>query len=362
MWIKREQLVPDNVLLTEILASSGNTIIPGKTVLTEEHIKIINYFLIEKVNVSEELATGRQFIPKKIEKTKEEPLKQAREEKPQSFQDKYQRAVDQYKEMFISWQSGLAIDIAKVREIFLPLLEKMEEVEKELYTLGTWSTKEDYLYHHAVSVGLLSAFIAKKLNYTKGDQIQLGLAGLLSDSGMAKLNPSIFSANRSLYMREQEDIFHHPTYSYRLVESISTLTKEAKLAILQHHERNDESGYPFKLGRDKIHPYAHIIAISDIYHAMTSSRVYQEEVSPFIVLEEILKKKEIKLNKDITKVFIKSILPLKVNKQVLLSNGKKGVIALIEPKNPLRPIVKLAEDEFIALERNPKIHIEKIIK
>lgn len=361
MWIKREQLVIDNVLLTAIVATSGNTIIPGNTVLNEEHIKIINYFLIDRINVSEELASGKQFIPKGLEKTKAVTPRQEEEVELLPFYEKYQRVVHQYKEMFIGWQSGLAIDMAKVRRIFLPLLEEMEEAEKDLYALHTWSTKEDYLYHHAVSVGLLAAFTAKKLDYDKGNQIQLGLAGLLSDSGMAKLNPSIFLANRSLYMREQEDIFHHPGYSYRLVESIPTLSREAKLAILQHHERNNESGYPFKLGKDKIHPYAHIIAISDIYHAMTSSRIYQEEVSPFLVLEKIFKKRNIKLNNRITDTFIKSILPLRINTEVLLSNGKKGIVAHLEAENPLRPVIKLADKEFFQLKDYPNLHIEKII-
>lgn len=362
MWVKPDQLVVNNILLSDVVAKSGQVIIPEKTVLTKKHIQVIKNFLIEDVNVSSELDDGREYIPLRVEKEEEKKPLQSEKQADLSFQEHYQYVVKKYGEMFIQWQSGLAIDMPLVREIFIPLFEKIQEVEEQLYLLGQWSTKEDYIYHHSVSVGLLAGFLAKKLNYQKGEQIQLALAGLLSDSGMAKLDPRIFSAERPLLHQERQDLYRHPTYSYRFVEDIPTLTNEAKLAILQHHERNDQSGYPFKLGRGKIHPYAHIIALCDSYHAMTCERVFKKESPPFIVLEEIIKQKGIKFNEKITEVFVQEILPIKVNTIVHLSNGKIGKVAYINPENPVKPIVKLKGGEFLVLERYPKVHIVQVEK
>lgn len=364
MLVKTSKLVPKAVLLEDIVAKSGRTIIPENTILTKKHIKILQYFLIDEVNVSTELADGKRFIPKERETllTPTSPSTSIEGELFQeSFHEHYQRVVEKYQEMFKQWQSGFPIDIATVREIFLPLLDRLDEVEDELYLLNQLSIEENYIYHHAVSVGLLAAQVAKAMEYDKGEQIQVGLAGLLSDSGMSKINPTIFSAKRALMYQERRDVEQHPTYSYRLIEEIPTLTKEAKLGILQHHERNDRSGYPLGIGRDKIHPYAQIIAICDVYHAMTCERFYQKKSSPFVVLEEILNFKYTKFDEGIVSNFVRGIFPLQVHSTVQLTNGKVGQIVFLDPEKPTRPIVKLANEDFFILEQYPEIYIEKIL-
>ena len=123
------------------------------------------------------------------------------------------------------------------------------------------------------------------------DWFQIGLAGVLADSGMSRLNPNWLIKGTELTIQEFKEMKKHPTYSYQLVENITALTKAAKLAILQHHERLDGSGYPLGVKADKIHPYAKIIAIVDTYHAMTSERAYKPKKSPFKVMEEMLRVK-----------------------------------------------------------------------
>lgn len=363
MWVKVTQLVPNNVLLSDVIAKSGRPIIPANTVLTETHIKVLENFSIEQVQVSPQLSDGKQFMPKEeLEKVVQTIPSKTENVSELSFIEHYEVVVSNYKEIFQQVQSGLALDMPKVRAFFIPLLNRIDEIKDELYELHKRSTIEDYIYHHAVAVGLLSAYIAKQLQVNTGEQIQIGLAGLLSDIGMAKLNPAILSSNRPLMFQEQEDIEQHPTYSYRLVEQISTLTTQAKLAILQHHERNDRSGYPLGLSKDKIHPYAHIIAVSDTFHAMTCEKIYRGRQSIFIAFEEIVKHKATKFDEKIVDVFLKAISPLQLNTIVQLSNGKVGKVTFIHPDQPVRPIIQIGENEFFILERHPDVYIKKIIK
>ena len=69
-----------------------------------------------------------------------------------------------------------------------------------------------------------------------------------------------------------------------MVQHVSLLKEGAKVAIIQHHERLDGSGYPFGLTNNKIHTVAKIIGVADTYHAMTSERLYRKKQSPFKVL------------------------------------------------------------------------------
>ncbi|MDH4035369.1 MAG: hypothetical protein OEV80_16370, partial [candidate division Zixibacteria bacterium] len=65
------------------------------------------------------------------------------------------------------------------------------------------------------------------------------------------------------------------------------LPHEAHYPILQHHEREDGSGYPHHLTADEIHPYSKIVAIADVFDAMTTQRVYRNAVETFHALKEM---------------------------------------------------------------------------
>ena len=102
---------------------------------------------------------------------------------------------------------------------------------------------------------------------------------------MAKVQSSIIQKRAALTHNEFKEIKNHINYSYQMVQHIPSLKEGAKVAIFQHHERLDGSGYPMGIKSNKIHPIAQIIAVADTYHAMTSERMYRKKQSPFRVLE-----------------------------------------------------------------------------
>lgn len=367
MWVKTSQVVPNCVLLTDVTGKTGQPIIPEKTILTEKHLKVLHIFLIEWVNVSKELATGKSFIPKSGPVTEEQEQEQAESRlesddfTKRSFIDHYKHVVSEYEKMFHQWQNGFPIDMPYVREILIPLFDRLKEINSDVYLLHHYATKENYFYHHSVSMALLATYLAGKMGYTYGEQMQIGLAAFLSDSGMSKMNPSTIHSDRKLTHVERSEIRRHPIYSYRLVEDIQTMTHPAKLAVLQHHERNDRSGYPLKLSKEKIHTYAQIIAVCDTYHAMTSERIYQKRQSPFKVIEELQSKRFTQLDPSIVNVFINGLTNFSIGTNVRLSNGEIGEIVFIQPKKPTRPIVRVDDEQFIVLEKEPELFIEEII-
>src|SRR5699024_6123159 len=98
---------------------------------------------------------------------------------------------------------------------------------------------DDLFYYKSVAVSLLSIKLAQLLNYEKKDWLQLGFAAILADIGLAKSKIVINS-------HEQSHI-RHPALSYEMIKDEATLTQNAKIAIVQHHERLDGSGFPLKI-------------------------------------------------------------------------------------------------------------------
>ncbi|WP_042147632.1 HD-GYP domain-containing protein [Paucisalibacillus sp. EB02] len=366
MRVSSSQVVPGCVLLRDVKGKTNRPIIPQKTVLTAEHIKVLHKFLIEHVEVSERLKNGTPFQPQPAsEKEKADHPNHSKEKivdvTELSFRDHYDQVVEQYKKLFDSWRNNLPINNLAVRNLILPLIDRMDDIGSAVYTLHRFANKKDYFYHHGVSVSILSAYLGKKLGYQKGEWLQIGMAGLLSDAGMARLGDFVFHKEGLLTDEERLEIIKHPTYTYRMVEHISSIPSTVKLAVLQHHERMDGSGYPLGLSQEKIHSYARIIAVCDIYHAMTSERIYRKKQSPFSVIEELQKEQYSKLDIRIVQVFVDSIANFSIGTKVLLSNNQDGEIVFIDPKVPTRPILRLKNGEIITLSNHQDLHISEIL-
>lgn len=144
----------------------------------------------------------------------------------------------------MNWQSGTAVNVARVRELILPVIQEVEKNHIYIYSLHHYSTKKDYLYHHAVSVSIISALIGKKIGLQSGQINQLALAGALADCGMAKVSPHILSKDQPLTESEFKEVKLHTANGYKMVKDTPLLKTETKLAIFQHHERFDGTGYP----------------------------------------------------------------------------------------------------------------------
>lgn len=363
MRVEPSQLVPGCIVLNDVKGKSNRAIIPKNTVITKEHITVLEKFLIANVDVGSKLSDGNTFTPKKVVKKKKEPMKQrvqTNDGSKLSFGDHYQYVVQGYKKLFTSWQNNIQVDMPSIRKLIIPLFERIDQ-DADILSLHQYNTKKDYMYHHSVAVSIIAAFLGKKMGYSEGEWIQIGLAGFLSDCGMAKISPSILNKTASLSNQEIIEMRNHPTYSYRMVEQIPTITQIVKLAILQHHERMDGSGYPLGVQKDKIHAYSRILAVSDIYHAMTCERLYQAKQSSFQVIEELTHYKYTHFDHQVVEVFTKQLAILSIGTKVRLSNGETGEIVFIDDKLPTRPMVKInTTDDILALTNNPDLYIDEV--
>ncbi|SFB29716.1 HD-GYP domain, c-di-GMP phosphodiesterase class II (or its inactivated variant) [Lentibacillus halodurans] len=360
MRVESSQLVPGCVLLKEVNGKTNKPIIPKKTVLTDQHITILHKFLAETVDVSATLADGEPFQPE-LKKEKHEQ-KKVEQSSTGSFERYYRETVDRYKKLFNNWQNNIAIDTPAVRDSLVPFFEMVDDIGSAVYKLNQYANRKDYVFHHSVAVGILSAFLAKKMGYEKGEWLQIGLAGSLSDCGMARMDEADVMRNRSLTFSELEKIKKHPVYSYRMIEKAPAITSAVKLAVLQHHERLDGSGYPLGLTQEKIHIYPRIIAVCDLYHRMTCGWLYNQKQSPFSTVEKLQKDQVTKLDHQVVQVFIDSFTNSLAGTNVRLSTNQTGVIVFMDKKRPAHPIIRLdGSNELLPLQDHPAVYIDELL-
>ncbi|WP_194841394.1 HD-GYP domain-containing protein [Salinibacillus xinjiangensis] len=358
MRVEPNQLKPGCVVMKNVVGKTMKPILPKDTVIKPIHINVLKHFQIKEIEVANTFEDGEEFKPELMEQQNVDE-----NQPPQtSFIEEYETCVLETKQMFKLWQERSPIDYTRIRELLIPIVLKAEGNPKIIFSLHHLVEKEDYFYHHFVAKALISAFLAQKLNYSQGERIQIALAAYLSDVGMAYLDEQLLYKNARLTEDEFKQVKNHPVYSYRKVENIKALKYDAKIAILQHHERLDGSGYPLGLKQPQIHLYSKIIAVSDVFHAITSERLYKQKQSPFKVAEDIQIDQAGKLDFEVVNKLVQSLSSFSNGTRVRLSDGREGEIVFMDKKEPTRPIVRLGHnDEMMVLKQNPQLHIEDIL-
>lgn len=344
------------VIAEDIFANTKYPIINKNTKITLDVLHILKAFQIYKVPIllEEDNKQPSQFT---------EILMGIEVPKPyMTFEKIYLDAVEEFKKVFFDWESGSKIDITKVRGIILPLIDKVLEDRSILFKLNSLSTTKDYLYHHCIATGLISAILTQKLGYERGFVLQMAVAGILADCGMAKIPLHIRDKKGTLTEQEFFLIRQHPLFSFKMIENLPAFKEEMKLAIYQHHERLDGSGYVEGVKLGKISNFSQIIAVADTFHAMTSERVYRSKESPFKVIEMIKESEFGKFDIKVVEALVNLVAGLPIGTTIELSNLEIGEIMFINSFAPTRPLVKLAAtEEIIDLSKQRNLYITRVM-
>lgn len=354
--MKVEGLRLGKIVAEDIFSNTQYPVIYKNTKITFEHLRIFESFNIKEVLVFNELQMDKSA------KEKPEEITTITLSHDTDFETLYYDAITQFKKEFGNWQAGAKIDITKVRGMIIPLIEKVLENRTYIFDLNSYSNPKEYLYHHCIATGLIASIIAKKLGYERGLTIQLAIGGMLADSGMSKVSPRIRDKQSALTEIEFAEVRKHPYFSYLLVKDLPAIKEIMKVAIYQHHERLNGSGYPKGERMGSISTFAQIIAVADVFHAMTSERLYRLKQSPFKVIEMIKEEEFGKFDVQVVQALVDLVVDLPIGTRIELSNLELGEVMFINKYAPTRPLVKITKTgEILDLSTNRNFYISRVI-
>ena len=142
---------------------------------------------------------------------------------------------------------------------------------------------------HSERVRVFADLIADELNLSVADRARLRWASLLHDIGKLLVPSEILSKPARLNDAEMSAVRRHPEEGARLIGPLRAWLGEWGDAVVQHHERYDGMGYPFRLAGDQISLGGRIVAVADSYEVMTAVRPYRKPVSVIAAREELVK-------------------------------------------------------------------------
>lgn len=149
-------------------------------------------------------------------------------------------------------------------------------------------SRNSYTMHHSKNVAKYAMEIAEEMNLPPSLCHVIHIGGLLHDIGKIGIPESILTKPGNLTKEEYELIKSHPIKGYEIIKHVKQYKNNGILDIvLHHHERFDGKGYPKGLKGEEIPLVARIVAVADSFDAMSSQRVYRQELQLDHILEEI---------------------------------------------------------------------------
>ncbi|MCU6791872.1 MULTISPECIES: HD-GYP domain-containing protein [Paenibacillus] len=346
--ISVSQLKTGEKMSDNVQTKLGNVLFMKGKIVSEKDIEILKAFLIPSIS---------------IESKENDPVNDDVIEEPNNtilpFYEQYDKMLSLLKKVFNS-ASGQNFPILEVRTQLEALLQHIDQ-----YHILTFSPKtfqlNDYLFHNSIMVSLTSYSLARWHGLAAKDLMPIAISGLLHDIGNAKVDPGILYKPNKLTPVEFEELKQHTTIGYNLLKNVAAINEGVKLTAIQHHEREDGSGYPLGIKGDKIHLYSKIVAISDIFHAMTSDRYHKKAASPYLVLDQLFTESFGKLDPALVQTFIQKVTQFHNGVLVKLNDKRIGEIVFSDRANPTRPWVNV-NGQIINLTTERSLYIQDVIQ
>ncbi len=202
------------------------------------------------------------------------------------------------------------------------------------------SKSRNFLVNHAVRSTIYAISIGMQLRRPLSELIDLGIATILHEIGMIKLPAQLYISSKRLNPAERRLLFAHPIQSYNILKDFDFPLTVCR-GVLEHHERENGTGYPRKLTANDISPFAKIISVACTFEAITAPRMHKEAQTSYDAMVEMLKNEDRQFDPTIIKALLSCLSLFPLGSYVFLANGKVAQVIDINPTNSRNPIVEL---------------------
>lgn len=325
--IKVSALVPGMIVAKDIFGTSGLLMLNEGTILSAELITKLEYWGLDETYI-------------------EEPSPSLREQQEQAIIPQmkvaHERAINLTGNLLSKPELGDG-DSLIFKGMIGDIAGQINLNSNVLLNLCHLKTHDNYLYSHAVNVSIVAMIIGRELRMNEPTLKNLGLAALLHDVGMVRIDKSIYNKTGQLSDEEWAEIKRHPIYGFEILSGNEDFSEEVLLGVKQHHERINGKGYPEGLSGDNIHLFGKIIAVSDVYDACISSRKHRQRMTAYEALKNLLGESAL-FDIRILKALVSSMAIYPIGSYIRLNTGEVAKVIGINHGYPFRPEIRIYLD------------------
>lgn len=174
--------------------------------------------------------------------------------------------------------------VDRTRRVAESTIDFVLRSDRSVSQLASLMATDYYTYTHSINVSVFSVALAHKVGVSREDLSEFATGALLHDVGKSEIPLELLTKSGPLSAEEMHVMQQHVRLGERLLTAHQRLSPLAMLAVKQHHEKLDGTGYPRALQKDQIHLFGRISAIADCFDAMTTNRSYQHAKRPYDAL------------------------------------------------------------------------------
>ena len=221
--------------------------------------------------------------------------------------------------------------VRKAVRVIQDMVEMVMQDKPILLALSTIRIYDDYTFSHSINVSILAMYLGKQIGLSRDSLERLGVCGLFHDLGKILIPQDILNKPGKLTDKEFVEIQKHSMNSVRLIVRLrASRDRKAKiiLAPFEHHMKYNLQGYPHVDWDKPQSLFGRILAIADVYDALTSPRIYRPEgMSADRALGLMLKGSGKDFDPIILKVFINMLGVFPIGTLLLLDTGEMGLVS-----------------------------------
>ena len=247
-------------------------------------------------------------------------------------------AIQNVATAFHSVEENGTFDPAPLQGISENILQDIIAQQKNLVQLTDIRLHDTYTFAHSVNVAILSSLLGVLLKLSREEQLKLTLGGLLHDIGKVTVPYEILTKAGHLSDDEWSVMQGHPEAGRQRLKKMFPNDTLLSTIALQHHEHIDGSGYPNHLKGEQIHRYGRIVAIADVYDALTSVRPYKRAYTPSVAHRLMATCSPGHFDLDLLKLFFDNVAIYPVG-TILKTQDGYAIVKKVEFGYTLTPVV-----------------------
>lgn len=246
------------------------------------------------------------------------------------------------RQLFARIEAGVPVGLDEFAPVLDGLMARLAGYPRRFTQLALLiEGRDDYLPDHAYTTAVLAMSIARNLKWGWENVRELGLAALVFDLGMLLVPQRIRSGAAELTEAERQRMQKHPMAALAMLQCVDGVPAIVKLAALQHHERENGSGYPRGKRTESICDYARVLAVADTVAATMSPRRYRKHKLPYVAMEETLQQAAtMTFWPPACRALVQSAGLFPVGSYVKLSTGQRAHVIGCNPEAPARPLIQ----------------------
>ena len=270
------------------------------------------------------------------------------------------RARGILKKTFKQMDTDEIINAGNMKSIINEIIDQVCSNIDVIYNFIDIRSRENYIYAHSVNVCIISMMIGMEMGLNRIQLSEMGIGAFLHDMGMV-CNRSKSSKWQVVELDTDEDFKKHPRSGYELIKKKMELSFLSAHVVLQHHEREDGSGYPRGLAGKRIHRFAKIVAVADSFDTLAYQK-HQKLVAPYRAISEIKACAGKKYDQHVVDSFVKIMAPYPVGCILSLSNGETVIVEYVSRYEcRVKVIAGNETGKVYNLYQFPKISVEKVL-